>query len=73
MQQERRVKKPVKVIEPTLLRDELKRLPAPVDGLAWLIRRRAYELWEAAGRPDGRAVDHWLAAEQEVVAREIRH
>jgi hypothetical protein len=24
---------------------------------------RAYQVWEAAGRPAGRAVEHWLAAE----------
>ena len=30
------------------------------------IRSRAYELWEAEGRPEGREVDHWLQAAQEV-------
>jgi hypothetical protein len=30
------------------------------------IRKRAYELWEAEGRPEGREVDHWLQAAQEV-------
>lgn len=29
------------------------------------VRRRAYDLWEAAGRPEGREMDHWLAAERE--------
>jgi hypothetical protein len=29
------------------------------------IRRRAYEIWEREGRPDGRHLDHWhLAASQ---------
>jgi Protein of unknown function (DUF2934) len=28
-------------------------------------RNRAYAIWEAEGRPEGRAVDHWLAAEAE--------
>jgi hypothetical protein len=28
-------------------------------------RVRAYAIWEAEGRPEGRAVDHWLAAEAE--------
>lgn len=28
-----------------------------------LIARRAYELWEAEGRPDGKAIDHWIRAE----------
>jgi hypothetical protein len=27
------------------------------------IANEAYRLWEAAGRPDGRALDHWLEAE----------
>lgn len=26
-------------------------------------RDQAYAMWEAEGRPEGRAVDHWLAAE----------
>ena len=26
------------------------------------IRERAYELWIAAGRPNGRAEDHWFQA-----------
>jgi len=30
------------------------------------VRERAYELWEAAGRPHGRDLDHWLSAEQQV-------
>jgi hypothetical protein len=30
------------------------------------IRQRANELWESAGRPDGLADQHWLAAEQAV-------
>jgi Protein of unknown function (DUF2934) len=32
------------------------------------IRTRAYELWEAEGRPGGREVEHWLQAAQEVAA-----
>ncbi|MGH6967912.1 MAG: DUF2934 domain-containing protein [Stellaceae bacterium] len=28
------------------------------------IREWAYELWEKEGRPHGRALDHWLAAER---------
>ena len=30
------------------------------------IRRRAYELWEREGRPEGHALDHWRRAEAEV-------
>jgi len=29
------------------------------------IRQRAYEIWEAEGRPEGRARIHWLRAEAE--------
>ena len=31
------------------------------------IRERAYQIWEEAGRPEGRAVEHWLMAEKEIV------
>ena len=30
-----------------------------------VISARAYALWEEEGRPDGRALTHWLAAERE--------
>ena len=30
------------------------------------IRERAYEVWERAGRPEGKAVEHWLQAEAEM-------
>ena len=30
------------------------------------IRERAYRLWEAQGRPEGRDMELWLAAEAEV-------
>lgn len=33
------------------------------------ITRRAYELYETAGRPNGQALAHWLQAEAEVLAR----
>ena len=32
------------------------------------IRRRAYQLYEARGREDGRDLDDWLQAEREVLA-----
>lgn len=31
-----------------------------------IIRIRAYEIWEASGRPDGQAELHWLQAVQEM-------
>ena len=30
------------------------------------VRERAYEIWEAEGRPEGRALDNWLCAEMEL-------
>jgi Protein of unknown function (DUF2934) len=33
------------------------------------IRQRAYEMWNACGRIDGQADQHWLAAEREVLAQ----
>ena len=30
------------------------------------IRERAYAIWDANGRPDGRADEHWLMAEREL-------
>jgi hypothetical protein len=35
------------------------------------IEERAYALWEADGRPDGRALDYWLQAEQEIVTQSM--
>ena len=34
------------------------------------IRRRAYELWEDAGRPDGRSDEFWHAARLELGGKE---
>jgi Protein of unknown function (DUF2934) len=31
------------------------------------IRERAYEIWNASGREDGRAAEHWLSAELELL------
>lgn len=28
------------------------------------VRRKAYELWESRGRPDGSSIADWIAAEQ---------
>jgi hypothetical protein len=30
------------------------------------VRHRAYELWNAAGRPDGKHLEFWEAAEREL-------
>jgi Protein of unknown function (DUF2934) len=34
------------------------------------VRLRAYQKWEAAGRPDGDGVGYWLEAEQELLHAE---
>jgi hypothetical protein len=34
------------------------------------IRERAYEIWDKAGRPEGKAEEHWRQAEAEIVAEE---
>ena len=36
------------------------------------IRERAYELWNAGGRVEGRADHHWLVAEREVLSEMSR-
>ncbi len=33
------------------------------------IAKRAYELWEKAGKPEGRETEHWLQAENEIMQR----
>jgi Protein of unknown function (DUF2934) len=33
-----------------------------------IIRERAHTLWEADGRPEGRELEYWLRAEQELLA-----
>ncbi len=37
------------------------------------ISRRAYQLWEAAGMPEGDELAHWLRAEELEIAEERRH
>ncbi len=32
------------------------------------IRRRAYEIWERLGRPEGASDQHWLTAERELLS-----
>ena len=34
------------------------------------ISKRAYELWEKAGRPDGRDTEYWFQAETEIMERQ---
>ena len=41
-----------------------------MSGIEEAIRRRAYELWEHAGMPDGRSDEFWHAARSELGAKE---
>lgn len=41
------------------------RVPSPDE-----VSRRAYELWEKDGRPEGRELEHWLRAENELRSRQ---
>jgi hypothetical protein len=34
------------------------------------VRLRAYLIWEREGRPEGKEVEHWLAAEREIAQEE---
>ena len=36
-----------------------------------LIQERAYALWEADGRPEGRAEEYWRRAEQEIMNQSV--
>jgi hypothetical protein len=39
------------------------------DDFEYHVRHRAYELWVASGRPDGKHQDFWEAAERELLAQ----
>jgi hypothetical protein len=34
------------------------------------VRERAYDIWQKAGCPEGKLVEHWLQAEAEITAEE---
>ena len=36
------------------------------EDLAYRVRRRAYELWEEAGKPDGKDMYFWKRAKEEI-------
>jgi Protein of unknown function (DUF2934) len=48
------------------------RTPVTEEEIELLIRRRAHELWEREGRPEGFALRHWLDAERRV-REEVAH
>ena len=35
------------------------------------IRERAYQLWDAGGRVEGQADQHWLCAEREILSQSL--
>lgn len=37
------------------------------------VRRRAYEIWEQEGRPEGAAHKHWLQAFDEIIGDDNEH
>ena len=37
------------------------------------IRKKAYELWESAGRPEGSDQDFWLEAERQLKDARLQH
>jgi hypothetical protein len=45
--------------------------PQTNEDFAELVRRRAYEIYEQSGRPDGRDREHWLQAEAEILGRHL--
>jgi hypothetical protein len=42
------------------------------EGMHERIQRRAYELWESEGRPEGRQHAHWQQAEMEITRARTR-
>jgi hypothetical protein len=57
-------------------RDGRKRPPATrasdLQELEHQIRQRAYELYEAGGKQEGRELDDWLRAEQAITGKKAR-
>jgi hypothetical protein len=53
--------------EPKLEKVSPDRAEAMDPELRHRIEQRAYSLWELDGCPEGRALDYWLQAEQEIV------
>lgn len=38
-------------------------------GLIEAVRRRAHEIWQQEGQPEGQDMDHWFRAEQEIIGQ----
>ncbi|HEX7422859.1 MAG TPA: DUF2934 domain-containing protein [Terriglobales bacterium] len=54
------------------IRKTLTKSGAQPQNLEETIRVRAYELYEARGREDGRDLDDWLRAEEQVTQQKAR-
>ncbi len=54
-----RTSKPATTVTPTFVAIEVS---------SEIIARRAYELYQQEGAPDGRDLEHWLRAERELVS-----
>jgi len=55
-------------MRPEVLKGRSATTANPPPNLDEEIRRRAYELYEARGREDGRDLDDWLRAEAEITS-----
>lgn len=55
------------LIQPGIDKAEVQRTDD--SGLIEAVRRRAYELWQAEGQPQGNQLDHWFRAEQEILGQ----
>lgn len=56
---------------PIVTTAEVTRVEGMDEALRRRIEERAYALWEAAGRPEGREQEYWLLAEQEILTQSV--
>jgi DUF2934 family protein len=56
----------------TTRKSQMKMVAQPNPDLAEQIRRRAYDLFEARGREEGRELEDWFRAEEEITGRKVR-
>jgi hypothetical protein len=56
----------------TTRKSQMKMVAQPNPDLAEQIRCRAYELYEARGREEGRELEDWFRAEEEITGRKVR-
>jgi hypothetical protein len=56
----------------TTRKSQMKMGAQPNPDLAEQIRRRAYELFEVRGREEGRELEDWVRAEEEITGQKVR-